>query len=165
MGILAASGFAVYSQARKAARVSKRIQDLQALRTAVETYKSANGFYPSHTAANSFTCIGNVLTTPLVSGYMSVLPADPLDSGDPNGTNCYEYASNQASPTTSTEYKIRTKASIYGVSGEMDSAAFGQQRTLIDPARDGEGTANCTVVSGGTYTGWAVYSGTAICSL
>ncbi len=157
IAILAAVGIVVYSTAQKTSRISKRAQDLEALRTALELYKSATGSFPNAATAGTFACISTNLTG-LAPSYMPVLPADPLDNGNAGGTNCYEYTSNLTA--ASSEYKIRTKSSIYGTSGEMDSAAFNRQPNLIDPAKDSEGAANCnTVPSPGPVMGWAVYSG------
>lgn len=156
IAILAAVGLVVYSTAQKSGRISKRVQDLDALKTALELYKSATGSYPTGVgAAGNFACISTPLAG-LVPTYMPSLPADPLDGGNAGGTNCYEYTSNAA---PASEYKIHTKASVYGATGEMNSAAFAQQPNLIDPAKDG--TVNCTVETGAgvTYQGWAVYSG------
>lgn len=156
IAILATIGMVVYSTTQKTARISKRVQDLDALKTSLELYKSSVGNYPAAAVAGTFACISTPLAG-LVPSYMPALPADPLDSGNPAGTNCYEYTSNSATAASSNEYKLGTKTSIYGASGEMNSAAFGQQTSLLDPARDG--TADCIVQSGATYQGWAIYSG------
>lgn len=159
IAILAAVGAVVYSTAQKSGRISKRVQDLKALQAALELYKTSVGNYPPVATAGTFVCIGAASSlTGLVPTYMPALPADPLDSGSTTGTNCYEYTSNGTTAATANEYKLRTKAAIYGTSGEMNSAAFGQQPSLIDPARDGTAT-GCAVDPAGTYTGWAIYSG------
>jgi len=155
IAILAAVGLVVYGTAQKTGRISKRIQDLGALKTGLELYKTATGSYPVAATPGTFVCIGAATSSliGLVPSYMPSLPADPLDSGNAaSGTNCYEYTSNSA--TNATEYKIRTKLNV-STSGEMNSVAFGQQPGLIDTARDG--TVDCVAL--GTYTGWAVYSG------
>lgn len=152
IAILAAVGLVVYSAAQKGGRVSKRVQDLNALKTALELYKSANGVYPAAATAGTFACLPTPLATALVPSYMPALPADPLDNGNAGGANCYEYTTN----TTFSEYKLRTKL-LLSTGGEMNSAAFAQQTTLIDPARDG--TVNCIVEPAATYTGWAIYNG------
>lgn len=162
VAILATVGIVMYSTAQKAGRVSKRVQDLDALKTALELYKSATGYYPSHTAANTFTCINGPLAvlTPL---YMPILPADPLDGSNAGGANCYQYASSATS--NSTDYKLRTRLTISS-SGEMTSTTFLQQPGLIDPDRDGGVDDNCDIDTGGTITGWAIHSGTAaICNI
>jgi len=169
IAVLAAVGMVVYSTAQKSGRISKRVQDLDSLRTALELYKSATGFYPSHTTASSFTCItgangvGGPLA-PLSSAYMPVLPADPLDGGNSGGTNCYQYASSGTS--NSTDYKLRTNLLIYGTSGEMNSTAFQTQPGLIDPDRDTTVDDNCAIQTTGTTRGWAIHSGlAAMCNL
>lgn len=160
IAILAAVGIVVYSSAQKSGRISKRVQDLKAIQGALELYKSATGGYP---AQNGWVCIGPAALGDLVPNYMPILPADPLDNGNAAGTNCYEYTS--GGETVTTEYKIRTNANLAAVASgpEMSSANFGQQPSMIDPVKDTEATPNCTVLSGATYSGWALYSGLAVC--
>lgn len=162
VAILATVGIVMYSTAQKSGRVSKRVQDLNALKTALELYKSSTGFYPSHTAANTFTCINGPLAV-LAPTYMPVLPADPLDGANAGGANCYQYASSATS--NSTDYKLRTRLTISS-SGEMTSTMFLQQPGLIDPDRDGGVDDNCDIDTGGAITGWAIHSGAAaICNI
>lgn len=158
IAILATVGMVVYSTAQKSGRISKRIQDLEALKTALEVYKTSTGSYPSIGSAEwpgYQNCISAYLGV-LVPNYMPVLPADPLDNGNAGGANCYHYTANAT--VNPSEYKIRTTVG-WVTSGEMNSAAFAQQPTLLDPAQDGEGTANCTFAASPIYRGWAVYSG------
>lgn len=165
IAILATVGIVMYSTAQKSGRVSKRVQDLNALKTALELYKSATGYYPSHTSANTFACISGPLAG-LAPNYMPILPADPLDGANVGGSNCYQYASSATS--NSTDYKLRTRSTISsgGASAEMSSAMFLQQPGLIDPDRDGGADDNCDIDTGGTITGWAIHSGTAaICNI
>lgn len=160
IAILAAVGIVTYASAQKAGRVSKRAQDLKALQTALELFKTATGAYPVNAG---YACIGTTLDV-LVPDYMPALPADPLDNGDATtGTNCYQYVSDAL---VGNEYKVRTHDNIgASASGpEMDSANFAQQRNLIDPARDGGASPDCDVDPNGTYTGWSVYNGSVICS-
>ena len=145
IAILASIGMVVYSGLQKNARLSKRIQDLQAIKLALETYKSAVGNYPN---AASEGCISTTLTA-LVPNYMPVLPLDP--SG---GTNCYIYKSNAAS--ASSDYKVRTSNT------EMTTVEYSGQPNYIDPRRDGGATddgTNCdTAISTSNITAWAVYT-------
>jgi general secretion pathway protein G len=157
IAIVASVGTLVYSNAQRTSRASKRVQDLQALKGALELYKTTTGSYPPQ---NGWACISSSLSV-LAPKYMPVLPADPLDKGNAGGANCYQYTSAAGDPTvlTGQEFKLRTNPAIY-TSGEMTSAAFGIQKTLIDPAKDG--SANCQVDSG-PYAGWSVYSGSRVC--
>lgn len=141
VALLATIGIVVYATAQKTARISKRQQDLEALRTAVELYKSSNGAYLVQSAAatcsNSATALANLAPT-----FMNVIPSDP--SG---GTNCYKYQSD----TAGSEYKIWTS------NAEMTSAEYNTQPGLIDPNRDG-GTSNGCAIESGTRTAWAYYT-------
>ena len=158
VAIISTVGIVVYSTAQKSARVSKRVQDLTALKTALELYKSATGVYPIQ---NGWACIANPLSV-LTPNYMPVLTSDPLDNGAVGGANCYQYTTGAAGDVT-TEYKVRTNPSLAsGGSPEMPSTVFAQQPTIIDPAKDG--TVDCIVQSGNVaYSGWAVSSGSTVC--
>jgi prepilin-type N-terminal cleavage/methylation domain-containing protein len=148
IAILSTVGLVTYSSIQKNARISKRIQDLAAMKTALETYKSATGSYPNFIYTTAPTCTngGNASTAlaALVPTYMPTIPTDPLGGA----SNCYLYSSNAAS--ASNEYKLRTNTS------EMDNAAYRTQPNLIDPKRD-SGTVDCTVESG-DVSAWAVYT-------
>lgn len=162
IAVLAAVCLVIYSTAQKSGRVSKRVQDMKALQTAIELFKSSKGAYPNLPVGGTIgthVCIttlsGNNVLTPT---FMPVIPADPA-----NSAYCYQYTSNGtvggATPDA-TEYKIRTHQTLNN--NDMVSADFLQQTALIDPARDG--TAGCTVETNGTVTGWALYSGAAACA-
>lgn len=155
VAILATVGMVIYSTAQKGGRISKRVQDLNAIKTALELYKSVNGAYPLQTAAS--TCFSSVagLLTPT---YMPVLPKDPLE--DSAGNNCYQYRSGGAN--NNAEYKLKTNLNIFN-SGEMAATEFKQQPSLIDPMRDG--TPDCNIDSASSdVRGWAIYSGITACS-
>jgi prepilin-type N-terminal cleavage/methylation domain-containing protein len=154
VAIVSAVGVVVYSSAQKSGRVSKRSQDLKAIQSALEVYKSANGGYP---VVAAWGCVGTALAA-LAPGYMPVIPADPLDAGNAAGANCYQYRG------TANEYKVRTNATIAAAASgpEMSTTQFQSQPNLIDPMLDG--AADCTVTATGNPagypTGWAVYSST-----
>ncbi len=154
VAIVSAVFVVVLSTDLKSGRVSKRAQDLRAIQSALEVYKSATGSYP---AVANFTCVGAALSATLVPAYMPVVPADPLDNGNAaTGTNCYQYKG------TANEYKVRTNSTIAAAASgpEMSTTQFQSQPNLIDPMLDG--AADCTVVATGNAsgfpTGWAVYS-------
>lgn len=151
IAIIAAVGLVTYSSAQKAGRISKRAQDLMALKTAMELYKTATGSYPTTTAAGGPASAGRVDTslTRLVPNYMPTLPKDPVDNGS---TIQYRYLVS----SDGLQYKIYTANTP---AGEMDSAAFRQQPVLIDPARD-SGPNGCVVdpPAGSAVWAWAVYS-------
>lgn len=144
IGILASVGLVVYSSTQKSARISKRLQDLQAIQSAVETYKAATGTYPKVAAAN--VCVGAgtglaAASPAFTPNYMQTLPGDPSGS-----SNCYKYQSD----ANGTEYKIWT------FNTEMTDTEYRAQPNYIDPKRD-SGTADCAVESG-AVSAWAIYS-------
>ncbi len=148
IAILAAVGLVVYGSAQKTARISKRVQDILAIKTALETYKAATGYYPNNIYTTPATCANTATAlAALVPSYMPSLPADPL-----GGTNCYLYSSNAAA--NSVEYKLFTNVTS---AGEMGNTEYRTQLGLIDPERDG-GTADDCAVGAGTVTAWAVYA-------
>lgn len=162
IAILASVGFATYSSAQKSGRISKRIQDLQAIQTAVEAYHTATGYYPKAQGSGAGPYVGLCITStsagalsnasvnpPFVPTYMPSIPLDP--SGNAGGSSpCYMYESD----TNGTEYKIWTNVP----SSEMGTADYAIQMNMIDPNRDGDGTVNCTVNPAGTFSAWALYS-------
>lgn len=157
IGILATVGAVVYSAAQKATRVSKRLQDIQAIQTALELYKATTGGYPSNIGGNaSVTCTNSATAlAALVPTYMPTVPNDPLwvTGGT---TNCYMYYSDQTSGA-SNQYKIRTNIA----STEMSSAEYVPQANFIDPARDvgaTGGTDSCKVDTTPTPTAWALFT-------
>ena len=152
IAILSTIGLVVYSSVQRNARISKRVQDLDAMKTALETFKAANGFYPS-TASSIYTTTATCLNStaalaPLVPTFMPALPTDPL-----GGTNCYLY-STSAGAGGSQEYKLRTNVTS---AGEMDNTAYRTQPNLIDPERDAGIVDDCAV-GAGAVSGWAVFS-------
>lgn len=155
IAIISAVGVVVYSSAQKTGRISKRAQDLTAIQTALEVYKSANGKYPIQA---SWLCAESLYV--LAPNYMPVVPKDPLDSGAAT-TNCYQYQSDAAG----NEYKIRTNPTIAAAASgpEMSSTQFAQQSTLIDPAKDSGSDACKIEPAAGTISGWALYSGATAC--
>lgn len=155
IAILATVGLVTYSSVQKAARISKRLQDIQAIQAAVETYKTSTGYYPKVTAIG--VCIGlgtslaGALTPVFTPGYMQTLPKDP-SSVDAATAPCYRYQSD----ANGTEYKI------WSVSPEMTDLEYRAQTNYLDPKRD-TGTVDCTVEAT-AITAWAIYSGTAACA-
>lgn len=158
IAVLATVGLVMYTSVQKNARVAKRLRDLDAMKVALESYKTATGFYPPAGTAGTFVCTAGALGM-LVPNYMPSMPADPLDATS-SGTNCYEYTANAT--TNATEYKIRTKTALWAASGgEMNTVNYATQPNYIDPAQDG--TVDCVVQTGGSinYKAWMVYSGSA----
>ncbi len=148
IAILATVGLVMYSSVQKSVRISKRLQDLDALKTAIETYRSSTGSYPNNIYTTPATCANTATALAvLVPTYMPVLPQDPL-----GGTNCYLYSSNAAS--ASTEYKVWTNVTT---AGEMGNTEYRTQPNYIDPERDG-GTVDDCAIGAGTVTAWAVYN-------
>lgn len=165
IAILAAVGIVVYSTVQKTGRISKRVQDLKAIQTAVELFKASTGFYPSVPGATGgttgFICVESLAgVNSLTPKYMAVIPKDPIQSGT---SNCYQYTSDDGAGGTDpagTQYKIRTKIP----SIEMAWTDWNRQSTLLDPAHDGNigtGSTSCEVnplTETVTDQGWAFYT-------
>lgn len=129
IAILAAVGLVIYGGVQRNGRISKRIQDLVALKTAVEAYKVDVGTYPSTTTKwytwnSTGACAtaptgGVTLTTTtapaLAPKYIASLPFDPSD-----GCNAYISDGNN--------YKVID----YG-STEMTVADYAKQPNYDDP--------------------------------
>lgn len=156
IAILAAVGLVVYSTTQKTARISKRLQDLKALNTAIITYQAANGFYPKKPVGATFTCLTNseglsASVPAFIPSYMQTMPIDPSNNTSANAP-CYRYWSD----ANGTEYKIRTDNT------EMTDSEYRTQPQYIDPERD-SGTADDCTVGSGAVSAWAIYSGSTAC--
>lgn len=165
IAVLSAIGLTMYSTALKAGRISKRVQDLKAIQTALELYYSVNKAYPvtstwrSECAANGSLSPDKVIYDVLSSSgltpkYLVAMPADP-SMNITASTSCYLYQSNGV------DYKILD----YNIS-EMSQADFKSQMNLIDPCRDGgscDGAYNGSCDESGTITSWAIYTDGARC--
>lgn len=151
--ILATIGLTIYSKAQKQARVAKRVEDLRAIRTALEIYYARNGVYPSTNGNLSSECANGGSLAPdqvipnLVPTYMAAFPSDP-SMNKTASTSCYIYRSDGK------DYKLWDM----NIS-EFSSADYQSQRNLIDPNLDGVtgGNSSC-LVDGNSITAWAVYS-------
>ena len=142
VAILAAVGMVMYSSAQKAGRISKRIEDLSAIRAALETYKSINGVYPRtdnvannsgwRSECSSWVGVSSDSVIPgLVPNYMNVFPSDPSMDKVAN-VNCYLYKSD------GNDYKV-----IDHLLSDMFNEVS-QQPLLVDPLRSNS---------------WAIYTG------
>lgn len=164
VAILATIGAVLYSSTQQTARNSKRSQDIQAIATALEVYKSANGKYLASSGYSSsnpvvnpatFVCISS-LASSISPNYMPIVPEDPFFSSSSPTTNCYLYVSDGK------DYKIRTYDQPL-VTTDLPDGILRQQQTLLDPRRDGGTGYNITTCGsnlngGATATAWAVYS-------
>lgn len=84
IAVLTAIGVVSYTNINKRSRDTKRKSDMEQMRSALEMYRSDNGFYPS-SGNGSWTDTSNLSAT-LVSSYISAIPADPKSS-----TQTYRY--------------------------------------------------------------------------
>jgi len=158
VAILATVGMVVYASAQKSGRVSKRLQDLKAIQTALELFKTTKGFYPSVTTAGTFVCVDALsANNSLAPNFLPVVPRDPIQT-TVSGANCYEYTSNGTGATPQgTEYKVRSRVPT----SEMTWEDLNQQPTMINPAADGNTGNGCTVdlmTANVTNQGWAFFT-------
>lgn len=154
LAVLAAVGMTIYSKAQKAARMTKRIQDLHNIQSSLETYHTINGSYPDTSGNMRSECnnwggqaANDVIpaTTKFVPSYLKAFPSDPsMDKA--NSASCYIYVSDGK------DYKLLD----YNIS-EFSQADYQTQPNLIDPARDSVG-GSCSQVELTAISGWSVYS-------
>lgn len=78
IAVLSAIGVSSYSSVNRRSRDAKRISDLEQVRSALEMYRTDNGFYPD--TGTGFKSLSD-LESSLVSAYMPSVPVDP--KGDP----------------------------------------------------------------------------------
>lgn len=146
VAVLSSVGFVTYARVQKNARISKRVQDLNAIHTAIELFKTSKGFYPIN--AGLFSCVNSLTgASELSPDFMPAVPLDPIKD------KCYKYQSDEEG----IEYKIKLD-DLPKV--EMDASDFIQQVGLIDPQRDGGSSSSCKVESGPglTPSSWAYYT-------
>lgn len=99
IGILSSVILSNLSSARMKARDARRIADLNQIRTALELFYSANGYYPQSNCGwdcnnyrYSYDSSWNSLATDLAP-YIKTLSTDPVNSGCPPwSNNCFSYA-------------------------------------------------------------------------
>lgn len=107
----------------------QRVEDLVAIRGALERYKLANGRYPA-TEDGGFVDVltsGPLWINGLVPDYLDRLPREPLNSALPDRPQ-YRYSSDGS------DYKLI----VHGVSGECDSAVE-RNGIRMDPMRTRDG--------------------------
>lgn len=150
VAILSTVGMVMYSNVQKSARTAKRIGDLQAVKNALETYKTATGSYPiAGTWTSENGCQGYAQGTipGLVPNYMQAIPTDPAK----DNSSCYLYYSNGI------DYKFLAHNIADYNTNRKDYTA---QPLLVDPARDG-GPDPCKVDYNEAAPGiwsWSIYS-------
>jgi prepilin-type N-terminal cleavage/methylation domain-containing protein len=141
IAILSTVGLVLYSNAQKAVRFSKRMQDVQAIKTALEIYKNVTGTYPNPGWAWRSNCSGwggynaDQIIPGLVPGYMPSFPEDPQFNRAAN-SGCYIYLSN------GTDYKF----TMLGIA-EITDSDMQKHPNLWDPSdtlNPKNATYNCT---------------------
>lgn len=154
IALLSSSIFAAVSIARRKANDTRRVADLASLRTALESFSTDRGRYPSTGGSWRSQCNAwggydpEDVIPGLVPSYVPALPRDPMMSKTAS-ICCYTYASD------GTDYKLLIHA--------CTSADYPSQPQLIDPARDG-GTDSCTIDgTPSSVWSWAIYSAGAQC--
>lgn len=75
IAVLVTIGIVSYASINKRSRDSKRKSDLEQVRSALEMFRSDNGYYPDAGAGN-WAQASNLSTT-LVATYMPAVPSDP----------------------------------------------------------------------------------------
>lgn len=99
LALLSAVGVTIYQGAVKKGRITKRIEDLRAIKTALEIYNARNNSYPP-TPGNGWRSECNAwgpyapdqVIPNFIPTYMQALPSDPSMNKAGN-TSCYIYRS------------------------------------------------------------------------
>ena len=171
ISLLASVVLVALNSARKKARITKRVSDLNQIAKALELYYDNNGHYPvwassyyrsecPGTAWGWTQTTANNVIPGLVPQYMSKFPTDPLmdiSGNGGNGFSCYAYISDASGK----DYKLLDHAVA-----EFSAADYLTHPELVDPLRDG-GAANpnpgwCTI-DGSNPWSWAISSPNATC--
>lgn len=92
IGLLSTVALTSLSGARKKARDSKRIAEIEQLQIALEIYYSSYGYYPQYTASvRCNTTAANSLAPLISEGLFSTILKDPLNTSTTLPRYCYEY--------------------------------------------------------------------------
>lgn len=152
IGLLASVVLVSLNNARKKARITKRVVDLKQIQKALELYYNENNGYPvaqpnywSECAGSSWGWVQkpkNQWIPGLVPAYVASLPADPQMNSS-NSTSCYAYLSDGVN------YSLLDHSIL-----EFAAADYTLHPTLIDQARDGG--SNCVVVDGSAPWSWKI---------
>lgn len=170
IAILSSIGAVIYSSTQKSARMAQRAENLKAIATALEAYKTDKGSYPClggscpnldllgwRSVCTTWNRGGAVTTDTQIPGlvptYLQNMPVDPQQNL--GGTSCFRYTSNSAG----SYYKV-----VLSSINEFTDSDYRARKDLLDPVRDGDNTGGgndplaCTFenLSSGAY-GWAVY--------
>lgn len=97
VAVLAAIGAVAYVSTSKRSRDTKRTADIQAIRSALEIYRSEQGSYPSLLPGGG----GCLTSTTIEAGgvtYLNPIPTDPKNGA----TYCYRYTRGASPYTTYT---------------------------------------------------------------
>ncbi len=101
IGILVTIMTISYYDAQKRGRDSKRVQDLETIKKALQLYYNDNGKFPATANAWIYSIDGTSWIPGLTPTYIRALPLDPLNKNEsgassacgwPPNANCYEYA-------------------------------------------------------------------------
>lgn len=79
LAVLSVVGVVAYTNINERSRDTKRTSDIEQLRSALEIYRSDNGYYPNANPG-SWGNISNLGTALVTGGYMPALPSDPRSS-------------------------------------------------------------------------------------
>ncbi|MCX8008338.1 MAG: hypothetical protein N3A54_01400, partial [Patescibacteria group bacterium] len=78
--LLTGIGVSSYTTVSRRSRDARRLNDLEQIRSALEMYRAANGYYPN-VGSGSWTNVSN-LRNLLVPTYMQKIPSDPRHTTD-----------------------------------------------------------------------------------
>ena len=126
IGILATIVLVSLNSARQKARDTRRVSDIRQVALALEMYYDdhTSSGYPAVTDCTAANWTGE-LTTALAPTYVTVVPADPVNSG----SNVYMYA---GTATDYTLYAYLENTANSALNGDIDAATMGC--TCTDPA-------------------------------
>ena len=98
IAVLTAVGAVSYGSTAKKSRDAKRTSDIEAIRTALELYRSDEGEYPVLTV-NASTCITSSSIASATETYLEKVPTDPINTTRSTVLYCYKYSGNATSYT------------------------------------------------------------------
>ena len=121
IAVLTAIGIVSYVSINKNARDAKRRGDIEQIRSALELYRSDNGYYPAPAGSPDPNGVDvDDLGVDLVDTYLPGIPSDPKGDVSP-----YKYQATNLSVTTGHYYGYCLSAMTEGVSGSSCTPSSG----------------------------------------
>ena len=127
ISVLTAVGIVSYVSINTNARDAKRRGDIEQIRSALEFYRSDNGYYPA-IGPDTFVDASGLLSVTDMTNYIAAIPSDPKGSTQP-----YKYKATNGSGTPAKYYGYCLSALIEGTGSTSCTAYTGYNYGVKNP--------------------------------